>query len=68
MSAPHRRQTEMAQLLAMAERISRLVAEGLVPVERMMQAPEWNDQFRAIMWEAVAVEALVRARRCGGRP
>ena len=44
-----------------AEKIAKIVAEALVPLDRQMVINKWPPEFRAIVWGVVAHEAQIRA-------
>lgn len=43
--------------------ITRKVTEALMPLERQMNILKWPNDFRAIMWEAVMLEAKSRMEK-----
>jgi hypothetical protein len=49
--------------IALASTISTKAEETLANVEREMMLMKWPDEFRAIMWEAIADTAAIRARQ-----
>lgn len=52
--------------IALATKISAKAEETLAGVEREMTIMKWPDEFRAIMWEAIANTAAIRARQARG--
>jgi hypothetical protein len=53
--------TEMADAQALAAKIRRRAIDLLTPLEREMRIMAWPQEYRAIMWEAVARIAMERA-------
>lgn len=43
--------------------IEKRVDASLSPLQREMDIMEWPDEFRSILWHAVAEEALHRAQK-----
>ena len=44
-----------------AEKIAKIAAETLTPLDRQMVANKWPPEFRAIVWNAVAHHATILA-------
>ena len=55
----------LTMAMAMVEKISRKVDDALAPLQREMQIMKWPAEYRAIMWEAVMLEAKSRWEKCG---
>jgi len=49
--------------IALASKISTKAEETLAGIEQEMALMKWSDEFRAVMWEAIADAAAIRARR-----
>ncbi len=52
---------DIAQALAIATRVHAKAIETLAPLEREMTIAGWKPDYRAIMWQAVAREAMLRS-------
>jgi hypothetical protein len=53
---------DVTRVLSVAQQITKRSAVTLAPLEREMDLMKWASEFRMIMWEAVANDALARAR------
>ena len=47
--------------LSIAEQIAKLSVVALAPLEREMEIMKWPAEFRKIVWESVAGDAMTRA-------
>lgn len=53
--------SDLAKAKALATKIQKRADESLAPIAREMLVMQWPAEYRAIMWQAVAEEALRRA-------
>ena len=51
----------MGKAEALAQKIARKAADTLASLDREMAIMKWPAEFRAIMWNAVAHDASIRA-------
>jgi len=56
---------KMTKAVAVAVKIAEKAEATLASLDREMTIMKWPPEFRAIMWNAVAVAANVRASECG---
>jgi hypothetical protein len=54
---------QIEKAVVLASKISAKAEDTLSGVEREMRIMKWPDEFRAIMWEAIADAASIRARQ-----
>lgn len=54
----------LEKAMAMTRKISTKVDRLLEPLEREMKVMKWAPEFRAILWEAVMLEAKARWEAC----
>ena len=65
MTDPRESDDHMAQAVALTAKIEQKVTDLLAPLEREMQIMKWAPEFRAILWEAVAMRALQKMNGTG---
>lgn len=53
--------SDLAKAKALAEKIQKRADEALRPLAREMLVMQWPAEYRAIMWQAVAEEAMRRS-------
>jgi hypothetical protein len=58
--------TQLEKSIALATKISAKAEDAVAGIEREMIIMKWPNEFRAIMWEAVAAVAAIRARQARG--
>lgn len=63
-----RTQAELTKAQETVTKIMSMVVDLLMPMERQMMVMQWAPEFRAIMWEAVAREAIARAEKTMKEP
>lgn len=54
--------SDITQAVALATKISIKAEETLAGVDREMLIMKWPNEFRAVMWEAIADMASIRAK------
>ena len=59
--------THMEKSIALAAKISAKAEETLRALDREMVLMKWPDEFKAIMWQAVADTANIYARQARGQ-
>lgn len=57
---------QLKKSIALAAKISAKAEDALAKIDHEMTIMDWPDEFRAVMWEAIADTAAIRARQSRG--